>query len=95
MRVAKDEEAGKGRRAGKQAGHVSTAFADPSAEPRQQGQGCDCRYAILDGEQSADIIACSLVSGTGGIGRAEEVLRDDRRGVDPHDEQSGPAEELD
>ena len=70
------------------------ALADAIGEQRQQGQCGDRRYAIVNREKDADPVASLLIGGARRIACSEEILRDDRRRVDPHDEQCGPAEEL-
>ena len=73
---------------------MGARLAELFCEPREQGQRSDGSDAIIDREHDADPVAALIISSRGRVRRAKEILRDHRRGVDPHDEQRRPAEKL-
>ncbi len=92
--VRHHEEAGIARRAAQQPDDMRPCLADPRGEEGQERQRGDGGDAVIGGEQRIDPVRALLIERVGGIGGAVEDLRHDRRGVDPHDEQGRPAEEL-
>ena len=67
---------------------------DAAAEPWQQRERCHRSHCIVDREQHVHPIRALVIGRAGRVGAAEHVLGHHRRGVDPHDEQCRPTEEL-
>ena len=61
-------------------------------EQEGRGEGGD---GTMGREEDADPIATLIIGGAGRVGRSEHILGDHRRGIDPHDEERRPGEELD
>ena len=69
-------------------------LADPCRHVRQNQQGDQGRNAVIDREQNADPIPAGVIGGACRVARSERILGYHGGRIDPHDEQSGPAEEL-
>ena len=69
-------------------------LTDVSGHHRQQKQGCQCSYTIVNGEHNPHPIAAFIICGRRWLAGTEGILGNNRRRVDPHDEQSRPAKKL-